>query len=218
MEQNQFEGLEEIEVTDVKSEEEVKGLKEYEKLLLAERDRNDYEKALNLIKFGCFEQKEETTMDYSKFEKINNGTKYKGLYSLYRNLETMQLLFIAELVENNKGDEDERKDMKPYAYDVIYLEQMDDETYKAVCHAGKNNVSNGLSTLVICADIFAILTWVLTLVTIIVAIIAYTDAGYKGAQLLINLLVQPATLFGFSVVLIPLIVLMHIKYKKYKEQ
>ena len=54
--------------------------------------------------------------------------------------------------------------------------------------------------------------------TIIVAIIAYTDAGYKGAQLLINLLVQPATLFGFSVVLIPLIVLMHIKYKKYKEQ
>ena len=41
MEQNQFEGLEEVEVADVKPEEDVENLKEYEKLLLAERDRED---------------------------------------------------------------------------------------------------------------------------------------------------------------------------------
>jgi len=217
MEQNQFEGLEEIEVTDVKPEEEVKGLKEYEKLLLAERDREDYEKALNLIKFGCFEQKQETTMDYSKLEKINNGKKYKGLYSLYRNLDTMQLLFIAELVENNKGDEDERKDMKPYAYDVIYFEQMDEETYKAVCHAGKNNVSSWLSKLVICSDVLTILLWVLSVVLLIGAAIA-GSTSYSGFNLFTYVLINSGTLLAGAVIMVPLTVLMHIKYKKYKEQ
>ena len=58
--------------------------------------------------------------------------KYKGLYQLYRNLDTLELLFICPLIENNKGSEDEREDLKPYGYDVIYLDQMDDETNKVI--------------------------------------------------------------------------------------
>ena len=70
MEQNQFEGLEEVEMVEVKDEEEVSSLKEYEKLLIAERDREDYVKAVTLIKYGCFSQKEVTEVDFSKLEKL----------------------------------------------------------------------------------------------------------------------------------------------------
>ena len=184
MEQNKFEGLEEVEVSEVKTEDEVQSLKEYEKLLLAERDREDNEKALNLIKFGCFSQKEETTVDFSKLEKITTPKKYRGLYTLYRNLDNMQLLFIAELIENNKGDEDERKDLKPYAYDVIYLETMDEETYEAVCHAGKNNVSSLLSKLVICADVVEIVLWVLTVFMLIASAIV-ASGSYTGVNIIL---------------------------------
>ena len=217
MEQNQFEGLEEVEVSDVKPEDEVKGLKEYEKLLLAERDREDNEKALNLIKFGCFNQKEETTIDFSKLEKISTPKKYKGLYSLYRSLDTMQLLFVAELIENNKGADDERKDLKPYAYDVIYLEQMDEETYKAVCHAGKNNVSSVLSKLVVCADILTIVDWVIAVFLLIAGLIV-ASGSYTGVNIVIYALVNASTFILAGSIMLPLLVLMHIKYKKYKDQ
>ena len=217
MEQNHFEELEEVEVSDVKPEEEVEALKEYEKLLLAERDREDNEKALNLIKFGCFEQKEETVVDFSKLEKIVTPKKYKGLYTLYRNLDTMQLEFIAELIENNKGAEDERKDLKPYAYDVIYLEKMDEETYNAVCHAGKNNVSSWLSKLVICSDIITIVLWVISLFMLISSAIV-ASGSYSGVNIVIYAFANSATFIAAASIMTPLLVLMHIKYKKYKDQ
>lgn len=217
MEQNKFEELEQVEVSNVKPEEEVETLKEYEKLLLAERDREDNEKALNLIKFGCFNQKEETVVDFSKLEKIVTPKKYKGLYTLYRNLETMQLEFIAELIENNKGADDERKDLKPYAYDVIYLEQMDEETYKAVCHAGKNNVSTWLSKLVVCADVLTIVLWVLTVFMLIASAIV-ASGSYTGINIVIYAFANTASYLTAASIMIPLLVLMHIKYKKYKDQ
>ncbi|MBQ9900641.1 MAG: hypothetical protein IJM36_05900 [Acholeplasmatales bacterium] len=216
MEQNQFEGLEEVEMAEVKNEEEVSNLKEYEKLLLAERDREDYDKALTLIKFGCFSQKEETTVDYTKLEKVSSK-KYKGLYTLYRDLEKMQLLFIAELVENNKGDEDERKDLKPYAYDVIYLEAMDEETYKAVVHAGRNNVSTYISKLVIVADIAEILITVLAVIALIGSAIV-GSSSYSGFSLVVYMLINSATFLVGAALGAALLVLMHIRFNKYKAQ
>ena len=216
MEQNQFEGLEEVEMAEVKNEAEVNTLKEYEKLLLAERDREDYEKALTLIKFGCFSQKEETTVDYTRLEKISSK-KYKGLYTLYRDLDKMQLLFIAELVENNKGDEDERKDLKPYAYDVIYLEAMDDETYKAVIHAGRNNVSTFISKLVIIADIAEILITVLAVIALIGSAIV-GSSSYEGFSLVVYMLINSATFIVGASLGAALLVLMHIRFNKYKDQ
>lgn len=216
MEQNQFEGLEEVEMAEVKNEEEVSNLKEYEKLLLAERDREDYDKALTLIKFGCFSQKEETTVDYTKLEKVSSK-KYKGLYTLYRDLEKMQLLFIAELVENNKGDEDERKDLKPYAYDVIYIEAMDEETYKAVVHAGRNNVSTYISKLVIVADIAEILITVLAVIALIGSAIV-GSSSYSGFSLVVYMLINSATFLVGAALGAALLVLMHIRFNKYKAQ
>ena len=218
MEQNQFEGLEEVEVAEVKGEEEVKGLLEYEKLLLAERDRQDYEKALNLIKFGCFEQKEITSLDFNHLEKINSK-KYKGLYTLYRNLDNMQLLFVAELVENNQGDEqNERKDLKPYAYDVIFFEIMDEETYQAVVHAGRNNVSSVLSKLVITADIAEIIVTALAVLAIIGSAIIGADGKYTGFSLVVYVLINSATFIVGAALGAALLVLMHIRYNKYKDQ
>ena len=216
MEQNQFDGLEEVEMAEVKNEEEVSNLKEYEKLLLAERDREDYDKALTLIKFGCFSQKEETTVDYTKLEKVSSK-KYKGLYTLYRDLEKMQLLFIAELVENNKGDEDERKDLKPYAYDVIYLEAMDEETYKDVVHAGRNNVSTYISKLVIVADIAEILITVLAVIALIGSAIV-GSSSYSGFSLVVYMLINSATFLVGAALGAALLVLMHIRFNKYKAQ
>ncbi len=215
MEQNKFEGLDEVEVSDVKPEEEVKGLKEYEKLLLAERDREDYEKALNLIKFGCFEQKEVTNVDFSKLEKISTPKKYKGLYALYRNLDTMQLEFIAELIENNKGAEDERKDLKPYAYDVIYLEQMDGETYQAVCHAGKNNISSSISVLYKSAFICFFVLIAFGLYCFTFNLISLSGNFFE--RLAWGLYYTSPYFVGIFI-LLPLLVLMSIKYKKYKDQ
>ena len=215
MEQNQFEGLEEVEVADVKPEEDVENLKEYEKLLLAERDREDNEKALNLIKFGCFNQKEETVVDFSKLEKIQTPKKYKGLYTLYRNLETMQLEFIAELIENNKGAEDERKDLKPYAYDVIYLEAMDDETYKAVCHAGKNNVRTSISVLYKSSFVCFFVLAAFALYCFIYNLISLQGGFFDRLALG---LYYAAPFFVGIFILLPLLVLVSIKYKKYKDQ
>ena len=62
MEQLKVEELEEVEKDDFVQPEEKK-LKEYQKLLLAENNRQAYEKAVNLVKFGCFEQKEETELE-----------------------------------------------------------------------------------------------------------------------------------------------------------
>ena len=56
MEQNQFEGLDAIEQEEVKINLKPE-LKEYEKLLLAEQERQLVEKARTLLSYGCFEQR-----------------------------------------------------------------------------------------------------------------------------------------------------------------
>ena len=113
MEQNQFEGLEEVEQEETLIPDNQKELKEYEKLLLAENNRELTEKAINLVNAGCFNQVEEPVIDFSKYTRIETGRKFRGLYNLYQNNETMELVFICPLVENNKGDVDEKKNMAP---------------------------------------------------------------------------------------------------------
>ena len=186
MEQNHFEGLDEVEMAPVKNANESKEPKEFEKLLKKEEHRQLLMKAINLVKFGCFEQKTELKIDFSRMERIDSNKKYKGLYTLYRNIDTKQLCFVAALVENKVNDyfekEEETKDEKvsldatlddeikaeerrkeaeaeknqinsatPYSYDVIYIDLMDDETYKKVMHAGRNNISSMLNVLYIIA-------------------------------------------------------------------
>ena len=129
----------------------------------------------------------------------------------------MQLLFVAELVENNKGDEEERKDLKPYGYDVIFIEAMDDETYQAVLHAGRNNVSTALSKLVIVADIAEILITVLAVIALIGSAIV-GSTSYSGFSLVVYMLINSATFIVGATLGAALLVLMHIRFNKYKDQ
>ena len=119
MEQNKIDELEPVEVENTSSNNEVK-LKEYEKLLLAEANRKLREKAETLVGMGCFNQVQESVIDFNNYEHINYGNKYKGVYNLYQNKDTMELVFICPLVENNKGDVYEYISIKPYSYYCIF--------------------------------------------------------------------------------------------------
>lgn len=216
MEQNQFELLDEIEKDIEPKLDQKPELKEYEKLLLAERNRKDLEKAKDLIHFGCFEQKQETALNFDNLELIPAKKKYRGLYHLYRNTDTMQLLFVCPLVEDNKGDVDERKDLKPYAYDVIYLEIMDNETFQMVAKAAKNNISNKISFAYKSSLVMYFILIVFTIGYFIFNLITQSSSGFSTA--LFSALFYGASYFTAIVITTPLIVLMMIKYKKYKAE
>lgn len=216
MEQNNFELLDEIEQDIPAQPAEKPELKEYEKLLLAERDRKDYEKALSLIKFGCFEQKEEATLDFNTLELVSTPKKFKGLYSLYRNMDTMQLMFVCPLVENNKGDVDERKDMKPYAYDVIYLEAMDNETFEMVSKAAKNNLRTAVSFAYKTSIVMYFIYIALVVVNSIYIFFQTISSGVVAA--LTSVLYNEDVYFAGLLISTILLVLAMIKYRKYKAE
>lgn len=215
MEQNQFDELEPVEV-ETKNDEKEAGLKEYEKLLLAEADRKLREKAEALVGMGCFEQKEETTIDFNEYDHIKYGNKYRGRYSLYQNKGSMDLVFICPLVENNKGDVDENKSMKPYAYDCIYVESMDDETYEAVCKAAKNNLSSSVKVLYRTSFVTFFVMLAVTLFVFVYNLIVASSNGFMSA--FASSLFYTATYFMIDAIMLPLLVLISIKYKKYKDQ
>ena len=202
METLKIEKEEEFELED-EIKEEIKPSLEYEKLLAEERDRADNEKARNLVKFGCFSQKQESKLDFTKYEKIAQKKKFKGVYDLYRNLETMELVFIAPLVEQKEN----ANKMAPYAYDVITLEYMDNETYEAVCHAAKNNLSNPISILYKASFI---VYFVYVLFTLGVTIYNMIDSNFATAMFACGALIAGA------IIVLPLLALLAIKYKNYK--
>ena len=69
-------------------------MQQYEKIILNENIRLDNIKAKRLIELGCFEQKEEKSVDLTALEEITyNGKLYKGVYKLYKN-EEGQMFFI----------------------------------------------------------------------------------------------------------------------------
>lgn len=129
-------------------------MKEFEKLLLEDNKRKEMEKALLEIKLGLFEQKEEATFDFTLYNKITYNKKYKGLYDLYQNKETYELAMVCPLIENNKNDYNERKDLKPYAYDVLYLEYLDNEAYNLVKKASVHEKTKLIDILYVISLVF----------------------------------------------------------------
>ena len=126
----------------------------------------------------------------------------------------MQLLFVAPLVENNKGDVDENPNMKPYGYDVIYLDPVDDETYSMVKKAYLRNNVTLLGVLYKASFITFLVMLAIELYTFIFTMIVYMSSGFAAA-LLAGFQTTNALLAGLLLSL-PLLVLMSIKYKKYK--
>ena len=217
MESLKVEELEEVEKDDFVPEKEEKPA-EYELLLLAENNRQAYEKAVNLVKFGCFKQEEIAEIDFNKYEKIE-GKKYKGLYDLYRNVETMELVFICPLVEANKADLENTKELAPYAYDCIITNAMDEETYQMVCVAAKNNLHGVTRTLYITAYVLYFVLIASAIITYLWGFIYTMDSAatqtfnVRLSVSVINAAYYSGALFAGVVIATPLLVLMRIKYK-----
>lgn len=138
-------------------------MKEFEKIILEDEKRKLMIKAIDEIKLGLFEQKEETSFDYTLYNKMTYNKKYKGLYDLYQNKETNELLMVCPLVENNKDDYNERKDLVPYAYDILYLEYLDDETYNTVKKATVHEKTKLIDIFHVIAIVFYFIYTLLTI-------------------------------------------------------
>ena len=138
-----------------------------------------------------------------------SSKKYKRLYDLYRNDQTGELVYVCPLVENNEGAEDERKDMAPYAYDVLYLEYLDAETYEKVKKAGIHETSH-VPTLYVAS-------WVayFTLLALNIAVLIYVIIQQGGFDFTTYMLVA-GSILGSTVISTCLLTLVSIKYHNYK--
>ncbi|MCR5350700.1 MAG: hypothetical protein K6E20_06895 [Acholeplasmatales bacterium] len=224
MEKNQFEGLEELEKDEVNAKE-VKELKEYEKLLKAEENRKFIDKAQTLIEFGCFNQIEVTQFDFNGYDFVD-GKKFKDKYNLYKNKNSEELVYVCPLIENNEGSEDENKAMKPYAYDCIYIEAMDEEIYKKVVVAGKNNVSTLPQKLIKASWIAYIVYASISLFTTLYIGIYSIDQAHKDSSnssdtkeldAFISSLATCGALLAGAIVALAILTLVTLKYKDYKK-
>ena len=215
MEQNQFEGLDAIEQEEVKINLKPE-LKEYEKLLLAEQERQLVDKARTLLSYGCFEQKEETVIDFTVYSRLETK-KFKGKYDLYQNIETGDLVWICPLIEAG-DDEDKDKVKKPYAYDCVIIDKMDEETYQEVIKAANHNLRNLASVCYKGGIIGYIVLLVFTLVVFIHSIIYYFDNGSTFFNAIAGSINSTGVFFGFDVLIALVLVVVSIKYKKYKNQ
>lgn len=185
-----------------------KTLKEYEKLLLQDMKRKETQKAIDEVKLGLFEQKEEVEFDFASYTNMTYGKKYKGLYELYQHNETMELVFVCPLIENNKGDENERLDLKPYAYDVLYLEYLDAEAYELVKKAAIHEHSRAIDFLYYSNFALYIALLIFNIVSIV--LLATDKAGFTNITLICS------TLWGTQLVMTLLLPVLMIQYRKYK--
>lgn len=219
MEKNEFETMEELE-QDLKPEnnEGPKELLEYEKLLLEERNRIDYEHATALVKYGCFKQYDDPNFDFTNLELIKTKKLYKGVYRLYRNLDDLHLYFVCPLVEDNKGDaEAERKDLKPYSHNIIEIEYMDNETYNMVIKAARNNIGNMVTRFYIATLACYIVSAVITIFCLLFNLIQNSESYDLGNNLMLTFYYSAPYLVCLMI-LTPLIGIFTIYNRKYKKE
>ena len=214
MENNSYQGLEELEQISVDFTA-PSDLKEYEKLLIAERNRVQFEQASNLVKLGCFSQKEETEIDFTKLTKISNGKKLKGKYDLYQNVKTLETVFVCPLIEDDK----EEGSHKAYAYDCLYVEKMDQETYEQVIKAGNNNLVTLPGVLYKAAFIVYFIMLAITLYSIIYSFITLGDSSndYSFGYILFQVLANASVYLLADTLMLPLLVLATIKRRDSKK-
>lgn len=183
-------------------------LKEYQKLLLEDMKRKETVKALDEVKLGLFEQKTETEFDFSNYNSVQYGKKYKGLYTLYQNKETFELAFVCPLIENNKGDDNERTDLKPYAYDVLYLDYLDEEAYELVKKAAIHEKSRWIDVFYYMGISLYFVLLALNLITIVMLL---TMKSQFAEYFLLC-----STLWSCQIIMTVLLPIMAIEYRKYK--
>ena len=176
-----------------------KSKKEYEKILKRESNRQKNIKAENLVKLGCFEQKEEKNIDFSVLDIITYDKPFQKLYDLYEDRDG-NLLYIYAKTEG--------EDAKPYAYDVIYLETVSDEDYKKLFKAHSYEGAKFIKGLYITTFIL----WVLSIVVTLSIIVYYMASGDYG---FIDILTNSVSYLFFISIVTALLAITNVSYRKF---
>lgn len=176
-----------------------KSKKEYEKILKRESNRQKNVKAENLVKLGCFEQKEEKNIDFSVLDIITYDKPFQKLYDLYEDRDG-NLLYIYAKTEG--------EDAKPYAYDVIYLETVSDEDYKKLFKAHSYEGAKFIKGLYITTFIL----WVLSIVVTLSIIVYYMASGDYG---FIDILTNSVSYLFFISIVTALLAITNVSYRKF---
>ena len=186
--------IEDIEITDSTA----KVKKEYEKILQREKNRELNMKAQNLVKLGCFDQKEETNVDFSRLDKITYDKLYRKIYDLYIDKEGNMFYIFGKIEGDNS---------KPYAYDVIAIENVSDEDYKAVYRAHKYEGAGMVFGMYVASFII----WILSIVIALSIALYYVIQGAG----VINTLINCISFLFFIAILTCCLAITSITYRKY---
>lgn len=127
---------------DTTKEEEVPVVKEYEKLLFQDESRLKGTKAKKLLSLGLFYQykKEPQDIDFNSLKRLD-GAKMVKNHELYERVSDGTFFYIESENEETKDGE-----KKVYRYDVIELDNVDEETYNKLLKAHSHE-GNGLINL-----------------------------------------------------------------------
>lgn len=173
--------------------------KEYEKILIREQNRQKNVKAQNLVKLGCFEQKEEKKIDFSVLDKITYEKLYQKVYDLYEDRDGNMLYIYAKT---------EGEDARPYAYDVIYIETVSDEDYKKLYRAASFEGAGFAHGLYLTTFIL----WITSIVVTLSIIIYYVSSGDYD---FINVLINSISYIFFIAIITALLAITDVSYRKY---
>lgn len=127
-------------------------VKEYEKLLFQDESRLKGTKALKLVKMGCFYQEKKNTneVDFSELKKLEGAKVYKN-HELYERISDSTFFYIESECEETKDGE-----KKVFRYDVIEVDNVDDETFEKLCKAHAHE-GNGLINFFYITSIVAVI-------------------------------------------------------------
>ncbi len=193
--------IKEINMTESKTIEK----KEFEKVLIRQRNRELDSKAQNLIKLGCFNQTEETTVDFSKLEKCTADKQFKGVYDLYKDADN-NLFYIYAKTESDS--------QRPYAYDVIAVETVTDEEYAELYKANSREGQGFIKGMFIVTFVM----WALTILMAVVAFIYYMIVATKEAQVfdaLTNAFISMTTYYVNIGIMSGILAITSISYRKF---
>ena len=189
--------------------------KEYEKILIREQNRQKNVKAQNLVKLGCFEQKEEKKIDFSVLDKITYEKLYQKVYDLYEDSNINKLMYgNYYLYEDRDGNmlyiyaKTEGEDARPYAYDVIYIETVSDEDYKKLYRAASFEGAGFAHGLYLTTFIL----WITSIVVTLSIIIYYVSSGDYD---FINVLINSISYIFFIAIITALLAITDVSYRKY---
>ena len=156
-------------------------MKEFEKLLQDAKYRAINEKALNMVRLGLFEEKEikVSDMSFEKLEEITVSKPYKRVFHLYKNVETDELLYVNPLTlvgETDAVGNDVAGEAKPYAYQVLLIENVTEEQYQEVLKASQTERSSLI-------DVAYKAQFVILCISLIVAVIYMVNqiVSYAGS-------------------------------------